>query len=105
MLLVACWAPLVFARESLWLLVAGIIVLDLAGQAIHVTNQSMVFRVRPEAHSRLVGCYMLFYALGSGAGSIASTHVYACAGWSGVCMLGAAISAAALVFWGVTLRR
>lgn len=104
-LLVACWAPLVFARESLWLLVAGIIVLDLAGQAIHVTNQSMVFRVRPEAHSRLVGCYMLFYALGSGAGSIASTHVYACAGWSGVCMLGAAISAAALVFWGVTLRR
>ncbi|EHP40213.1 major facilitator transporter [Cupriavidus basilensis OR16] len=104
-LLVACWVPLGFARESLWLLVAGIIVLDLAGQAIHVTNQSMVFRVRPEAHSRLVGCYMLFYALGSGAGSIASTYVYARAGWSGVCMLGAAISAAALVFWGATLRR
>ncbi|MGO4158268.1 MFS transporter [Cupriavidus sp. YAF13] len=104
-LLVACWAPLAFAQESLWLLVAGIIVLDLAGQAIHVTNQSMVFRVRPEAHSRLVGCYMLFYALGSGAGSIASTHVYARAGWSGVCMLGAAISAVALVFWGATLRR
>ncbi|MFJ1256904.1 MFS transporter [Cupriavidus sp. CV2] len=104
-LLVACWVPLAFARESLWLLVAGIIVLDLAGQAIHVTNQSMVFRVRPEAHGRLVGCYMLFYALGSGAGSIASTHVYARAGWPGVCMLGAAISAAALVFWGATLRR
>ncbi|MGT2433101.1 MFS transporter [Cupriavidus basilensis] len=103
-LLLACWLPLGFAQQSLWLLVAGVIVLDLAGQAIHVTNQSLVFRVQPEAHSRLVGCYMLFYALGSGAGSIASTHVYARAGWSGVCVLGAAISAAALVFWALTLR-
>ncbi len=103
-LLLACWLPLGFAGQSLWLLVAGVIVLDLAGQAIHVTNQSLVFRVRPEAHSRLVGCYMLFYALGSGAGSIASTHAYALAGWSGVCVLGAAISAAALAFWVLTLR-
>ncbi|MGO4574740.1 MFS transporter [Cupriavidus sp. 2TAF22] len=102
-LLLACWLPLAFAPRSLWLLVAGVIVLDLAGQAIHVTNQSLVFRARPEAHGRLVGCYMLFYALGSGAGAIASTHAYAHAGWSGVCMLGAGISAAALAFWLLTL--
>nr|WP_231401668.1 MULTISPECIES: MFS transporter [Cupriavidus] len=103
-LLLACWLPLALAPQSLWLLVAGVLVLDLAGQAIHVTNQSLVFRVRPEAHGRLVGCYMLFYALGSGAGAIASTHVYARAGWSGVCVLGAVISLAALVFWALTLR-
>ncbi|WP_454732653.1 MULTISPECIES: MFS transporter [Cupriavidus] len=103
-LLLACWLPLALAPQSLWLLVAGVLVLDLAGQAIHVTNQSLVFRVRPEAHGRMVGCYMLFYALGSGAGAIASTHVYARAGWSGVCVLGAVISLAALVFWALTLR-
>jgi hypothetical protein len=38
------------------------------GQALHVTNQSLIFRTRPEAHSRLVGLYMLFYAIGSGLG-------------------------------------
>ncbi|WP_454724737.1 MULTISPECIES: MFS transporter [Cupriavidus] len=103
-LLLACWLPLALLPQSLWLLVAGVLMLDLAGQAIHVTNQSLVFRVRPEAHGRLVGCYMLFYALGSGAGAIASTHAYARFGWSGVCGLGAAISLAALAFWALTLR-
>jgi predicted MFS family arabinose efflux permease len=74
-------------------------VLDLAIQAVHVTNQSMLFTVRPEARSRLVGGYMVFYSIGSAAGSIASTMVYARAGWNGVCILGAAISAGALLLW------
>ena len=38
----------------------------MGGQAVHVTNQSMIFKTRPEMHSRLVGCYMLFYAAGLG---------------------------------------
>jgi hypothetical protein len=47
---------------------------------------------------------MLFYALGSGLGAIAATATYAHAGWTGVCVLGAATSAAALLFWAITLR-
>ena len=45
---------------------------------------------------------MLFYAVGSGLGSIAATAVYARAGWLGVCVLGAGISVAALLFWAAT---
>ena len=82
----------------------GIVLLDLAGQAIHVLNQSLIFSAHPQSHSRLVGCYMLFYAVGSGLGAFASTHVFALAGWSGVCWLGAGISLVALLFWGLTLR-
>ena len=82
----------------------GIVLLDLAGQAIHVLNQSMIFSAHPQAHSRLVGCYMLFYAVGSGLGAFASTHVYAVAGWPGVCWLGAGVSLVALLFWWLTLR-
>lgn len=100
--LVASWLPLGLMQQSLVALVVGVMILDLAGQAIHVTNQSLIFRLHPEAHSRLVGCYMLFYAAGSGAGSIASTAVYARAGWTGVCLLGSAISAFALIFWALT---
>jgi hypothetical protein len=74
------------------------------GQAIHVTNQSMIFSSQSQAHSRLVGCYMLFYSVGSGVGAIASTAVYATLGWPGVCLLGAGVSALALAFWAATLR-
>lgn len=76
----------------------------MGGQALHVTNQSLIFRARPEAHSRLVGLYMLFYAVGSGLGALSTTMTYAIAGWQGVCLTGAAVSLVALVFWWVTRK-
>ncbi|KVC73436.1 MFS transporter [Burkholderia ubonensis] len=104
-LLVASWLPLAFTTSSIPLLIVGIVLLDIGGQAIHVVNQSMILGARPDAHARLVGCYMLFYSVGSGLGAIASTLVYARAGWAGVCVLGAAVSVAALAFWAATLKR
>jgi predicted MFS family arabinose efflux permease len=103
-LLLFAWLPLSFTPVSLWALVIGILALDLGVQALQVTNQSMIFRTHPEAHSRLVGCYMLFYAVGSGVGAIAATAVFAAKGWIGVCLLGTGVSFIALVFWGTTLR-
>ena len=101
-LLCLSWAPIALLEHSLWLLALGVLVLDVALQALHVTNQAMIFGISAQAHSRLVGGYMMFYAAGSGLGSIASTAVYAQAGWPGVCALGAAISLAALAFWWFT---
>ncbi|MFF2091044.1 MFS transporter [Paenibacillus sp. NPDC058174] len=103
-LLLVSWLPISFAVQSLFALVAGIILLDLAVQAVHVTNQSMILSIRPEARSRLTAGYMIFYSIGSATGSIASTLVYGSFGWHGVCWLGAAVSGMALLFWGVTLR-
>ncbi len=77
LILLLAWWPLSLMTYSLWALVIGIVLLDLGGQALHVTNQSMIFRTRPEAHSRLVGLYMLFYAVGSGLGAISTTATYA----------------------------
>lgn len=102
--LLLAWWPLSLMGSSLWAMVIGIVLLDLGGQALHVTNQSMIFRTRPDAHSRLVGLYMLFYAIGSGLGAISTTVTYAHAGWQGVCLLGATVSLLALVFWTVTRR-
>ncbi|MBD1600861.1 MFS transporter [Pseudomonas typographi] len=101
-LLLLAWWPLSLMGWSLWALVIGIVLLDLGGQALHVTNQSLIFRTRPEAHSRLVGLYMLFYAVGSGLGAISTTVTYAHAGWQGVCLLGATVSLLALLFWWMT---
>jgi predicted MFS family arabinose efflux permease len=104
LLLLAAWLPLSWLPSSLWALAVGILLLDLGGQAIHVTNQSLILRAHPDAHSRLVGAYMLFYAAGSGLGAILATTTYASWGWSGVCVLSAGVSALALGFWALTLR-
>jgi predicted MFS family arabinose efflux permease len=104
LLMIVSWAPISLLPHSLLMLCIGVVLLDLGGQAIHVTNQSMIYRTRPEMHSRLVGCYMLFYAAGWGLGAIAATYAFSLAGWAGVCWLGFGISATALVFWSVTRR-
>lgn len=104
-LLLVAWGPLALMGTSIAALLLGIVLLDLGAQAIHVTNQSMIFTRRPDAHSRMVGVYMLFYATGSGLGAMATTTVYATGGWTGVCLLGAAVSLTALAFWIATLER
>ena len=104
-LLLASWLPISLIKHSLLALTVGIVLLDLAVQAIHVTNQSKIYRVRPDALSRLAASYMIFYSIGSAAGSIASTMVYVHAGWIGVSLLGAAVSVVALLFWALTARR
>ncbi|MFG5775607.1 MFS transporter [Comamonas sp. J-3] len=101
-ILLLAWLPLALMPWSLLALVLGIVLLDLGGQALHVTNQSMIFRSQPEAHSRLVSLYMLFYAAGSGLGAVSTTAVYAHAGWLGVCCWGAVVSLLALAVWWAT---
>jgi predicted MFS family arabinose efflux permease len=103
-LLLLSWLPISYTERSLFALVIGIVLLDLAVQAVHVTNQSMIFALRAEARSRLVSGYMVFYSIGSAVGSISSTLIYARYGWDGVCLLGASVSALALLFWAMTNR-
>lgn len=103
-LLLISWLPISYTKHSLLALIIGVVLLDLAVQAVHVTNQSMIFTVRPEARSRLTAGYMIFYSIGSATGSIASTNIYAYAGWIGVCLLGTTVSALALLFWALTLH-
>lgn len=103
-LLLASWGLIALLPFSIPALLIGVVLLDLAVQAVHVTNQSIIFDLHPQARSRLVGGYMAFYSLGSAIGAIAATIVYANAGWIGVSVLGAAFSGAALLAWALTRR-
>ncbi|UGY13820.1 MFS transporter [Bradyrhizobium septentrionale] len=105
MLMLAGWIPIACLDSSLWLVLAGVVMIDFAVQAVHVTNQSLIVATRPDAPSRLIGAYMVFYSIGSGLGAIGSTMAYAATGWIGVCVLGAAISACALLYWVVVVSR
>ncbi|WP_313612511.1 MFS transporter [Agrobacterium sp.] len=102
-LLTLSWLLIGLLPFSLPAFVLGVVLLDFAVQAVHVTNQSVIFMAHPEVRSRLVGGYMVFYSAGSGVGAIASTTLYAHFGWYGVSALGAFFSLSGLLFW-VLLR-
>lgn len=103
-LLLASWGFIALLPKSVPALLVGVVLLDLAVQAVHVTNQSIIFERHPDARSRLVGGYMVFYSIGSAIGATAATMIYAEAGWPGVSILGATFSAVALLMWATTLR-
>ncbi len=103
-LLLASWGLIALLPWSVPHLLIGVVLLDLAVQAVHVTNQSIIFERHPEACSRLVGGYMVFYSLGSATGAIAATVTYAQLGWFGVSALGVTFSAFALLTWAATRR-
>nr|WP_274918811.1 MFS transporter [Streptomyces sp. WZ-12] len=103
-LLAASWLPLAYTRSSLWALFAGVILLDLAVQAVHVTNQTLIYALHPDAGSRLIGGYMVFYSIGSATGAITATALYTTAGWGAVCALGATFSLLGLALWTFTRR-
>lgn len=103
-LMLFAWLPISLLPHSIVWLIVGVFVIDFGLQATHVTNQGMIYRVRPDAQNRLTATYMVFYSMGSAIGSSFSTIVYVHAGWNGVCLVGAGIGALTLVFWALTLR-
>jgi predicted MFS family arabinose efflux permease len=72
-------------------LVAGIVVLDAGVQAGHVTNQSRIFSLLPDARNRLNTVYMVSFFLGGAAGSVLAANAWQRWGWTGVCAVGVAM--------------
>ncbi len=77
-------------------LLIGIIVLDLATQGVMITNQAVIYGLRPDASSRMNSAYMFCYFVGGAIGSALAGITFAGAGWDGVCLVGAA-------FWALMM--
>ena len=86
-------------------LVLGVVVLDLGVQGVQVANLSTVYRLRPEARSRITMAYTGTYFLGGAVGSAASGAAYATGGWLAVCAVGTVFATLALVVWAAVPRR
>ena len=89
-LLTASFVLLAIGSSSLVALLVGIVVLDIGTQGMQITNQAVIYSLRPDARSRLNSAYMVCYFLGGALGSLLSGMVFAQAGWGGICVLGAA---------------
>jgi predicted MFS family arabinose efflux permease len=84
------YAVLYATGQGIWGLIAGVILLDLGVQAGHVANQTRIYALVPEARSRLNTVYMVSYFLGGALGSALGAYGWSRAGWTGVCIAGAA---------------
>ena len=94
----------VFGR-SLWGIGAGVLLMDVGVQASHISNQSRIFGVRPEARSRMNTAYMASYFVGGAGGSGLGSWAWSLGGWGGVCAVGAGLSAVSLGVWATRQRR
>lgn len=95
----AGWALLDVGARSVLVLIVGIAVLDLGIQGQHILNQTVIYARRPDARSRLTTAYMTGnFACGAIASALAAV-VWDSDHWSGVCLLGGACSALALLVW------
>jgi predicted MFS family arabinose efflux permease len=83
------------AGERLWGLVIGVILLDAGVQGAQVANQSRVLKLRLESRNRVNTLYMICYFAGASGGSLAGTQAWARWGWTGVCVTGLLLMAAA----------
>ncbi|WP_234085002.1 MFS transporter [Enterobacter quasiroggenkampii] len=98
-LLLLSWAAIWYGHVSVLALIVGILVLDLTVQGVHITNQTVIYRVKPEARNRLTAGYMTSYFIGGAAGSLISASAWQHAGWSGVCAIGAIVATLNLLVW------
>lgn len=98
-LLLLSWAAIWYGHVSVLALIVGILVLDLTVQGVHITNQTVIYRVKPEARNRLTAGYMTSYFIGGAAGSLISASAWQHAGWRGVCAIGAIMAVLNLLVW------
>ncbi len=98
--LLGSWVALSLGDWSLLWFVAGIIVLDAAVQAVHVSSQTMIVAGAEESASSIIGSYMVFYSVGSATGAATVAPVYDAWGWTGASLLGAVFAFLALAVWG-----
>jgi predicted MFS family arabinose efflux permease len=77
-------------------LITGVILMDFAVQGSLISNQHLVYTLRPEARARINTIFMGVMFLGGAAGSAAATTAWSLGGWTAVSALGAACALVAL---------
>lgn len=91
------WA-LVYVGEIrlIWFLMA-MVLLDVALQSVHISNQAIVFALDPASRARINSVYMTSYFVGGAVGSALGLWAWQAGGWAAVCWLGTALTGVALL--------
>ncbi len=90
---------------QLWGLIVGVILMDFGVQSAHVSNQTRIYALIPEARSRLNTVYMVSYFIGGVVGTSLGAQGWHYAGWQGVCAVGLGLLALSLVVYMTGAKR
>jgi len=92
-------------RANIIGIIIGIIAIDLGLQGIHVSNQTRIYTLLPEARNRLNTVFMTTSFVGTSLGSGIGLWVWSFAQWTGVCIAGTALIAVALIIYLATYKK
>lgn len=87
----------IFSAHSIAGLIIGVIIMDMGVQATHISNQSIIFALKPEARNRINTVYMVTYFIGGSVGTFFATQLWKSYQWNGVCITGITISIITLI--------
>lgn len=74
-----------FTGNLLFLFIIGIVLIDIGQQAIHVTNQTRIYMLIPEARNRLNTIFMSVSFVGASCGSALGLWLWDLGGWNMFC--------------------
>jgi len=104
MLLTLAYLIFAFSRGAIPVLVLGVILLDLAMQAGHVSNMTRNYELQSEAISRINTVYMGTRFIGGALGASFGNFAWSFWGWWGVCGTGVLLTMGAVAIQIVALR-
>jgi predicted MFS family arabinose efflux permease len=97
-LLAISWVFLYNGQFSLWSYILGFGLINLGLAIVHSSNQNVIFRLRPDAKSRINSIYMTSYFTGGACGSALGIYAWQHGGWLWSCLVGLCFVAAAMSF-------
>ena len=98
-IVLSSWLVLWGLGYHIWGLIVGVTLLDLGLQAGHVSNQSLIFSLVPNARSRLNTIYGVTNFIGAALGSLVAAWSWSIWQWNGVCLLGLSLSVLAFIIY------
>ena len=90
------------ARGVLLLLAIGVVVMDAGVQGSHIANQTRIYSLPNELHSRLNSVYMVSSFIGGAIGSQVAATAWSHYGWPAVCAASAMSASAGLALLWLT---
>lgn len=95
------WLCLWLGGSSIWWFMLGLLIVDGALQALHISNQNVIYALAPEARSRINAVYMTTYFVGASIGSALGSWAWLHQGWNGTSLMGGILGLISLsmVLW------
>ncbi|ENW06733.1 MFS transporter [Acinetobacter beijerinckii] len=97
-LFILSWIFFYFGQTYLFSYILGFALIQLALALVHTSNQSIIFRLRPDAKSRINAIYMTAYFTGGACGSALGIFAWNHGGWTMTCLAGISLVFACIIF-------